>query len=145
VVLPSGERCTSGCTPSFPAGSSVTLHVDATEGSQFAGWSGDCSGTAPECTLVVDEPKTATASFSPYRFVLTLSTTGGGYVSISYGGDCRGTCTTTYGFGAYVTLTAVPDAGSTFTGWDGGCPSPSQATCTIGMFGDAALTANFSP
>ena len=143
-MLPSGERCQNGCTHSFPAGSSVTLRVDATEGSYFAGWSGDCSGTDFVCTLVIDGPKSVGASFAPYSFVLTLTTTGNGYVSVAYGGDCRGSCEFTYGFGAYVTLTAIADAGDTFEGWDGACPTPSQASCTIGMFGDSALTARFS-
>src|SRR5438132_746557 len=116
LVLPSGERCQNGCTHSFPAGSSVTLRVDATEGSYFAGWSGDCSGTDFVCTLVIDGPKSVGASFAPYSFVLTLTTTGNGYVSVAYGGDCRGSCEFTYGFGAYVTLTAVPDAADTFEG-----------------------------
>jgi hypothetical protein len=144
VVLPSGERCNASCTPSFAAGSSVTLHVDATEGSYFAGWGDDCSGSDTECTLVIDGPKTVAASFAPYQFVLTLSTSGNGYISVSYGGNCRGSCAFAYGFGAYVTLTAVPDPGSTFAGWDSWC-TPSQASCTIGMFGDTALTASFSP
>ncbi len=47
----------------YPAGLFMTIGVHAAPGSVFAGWSGDCSGTAP-CNLTMDSDKTLTATFN---------------------------------------------------------------------------------
>jgi hypothetical protein len=120
------------------------MYADATEGNYFAGWGGACSGAARECRVVIDGDANVSAAFSPYQFALTIETSGGGRVLISYAGECRGSCTMVYGFGAYVTLTAEADAGSALSGWDGPC-SGSGTTCTVGMFGDTTVRTTFSP
>jgi hypothetical protein len=49
-----------------------------------------------------------------------------------------------FGWGVSVTLTASPDAGSTFTGWSGaGCSG--TGTCLITMAQAASVTATFVP
>jgi hypothetical protein len=42
-----------------------------------------------------------------------------------------------------ITLTAEPNADSSFTGWGGACAG-SQTTCTLTMTGDESATAIFN-
>ena len=48
---------------SFPAGTRITLTEEPNEGSKFGGWSGGCSGTSPECPLVMNSDITVNATF----------------------------------------------------------------------------------
>ncbi len=58
--------------------------------------------------------------------------------AIACGDDCVGF----YTLGTSVTLTAIPAAGSTFTGWTGACAGP--GTCTVAMNAAASVTATFA-
>ena len=44
--------------------------------------------------------------------------------------DCGTVCAASYGFGKPITLTADPDDGSLFDGWNGVC-ARTQLTCTF--------------
>jgi hypothetical protein len=57
-----GIACPGDCAESFTGGESLELAAAASPGSFFAGWAGDCSGTASPCALVmtVDRPVSAT-------------------------------------------------------------------------------------
>jgi RHS repeat-associated protein len=56
----------------------------------------------------------------PEQFVLTVTKTGNGTVTSSPAGiDCGSDCTENYNVETEVTLTATPDAGSSFSGWSG--------------------------
>ena len=61
---PGGISCGADCSESYANGTSVTLTATATNGSAFAGWSGDCSGNAT-CQVTMDDNKTVTATFNP--------------------------------------------------------------------------------
>jgi hypothetical protein len=52
-------------------------------------------------------------------------------------------CGTSYALNAMVTLTAVPDAGSTFAGWNGVCQT-TQAACTVTLTGNRDVFATFT-
>ena len=62
---PSGIDCGLTCTGTFADGTTVVLTATPESGSSFAGWTGDCSGSASACTVTMDGAKTATARFDP--------------------------------------------------------------------------------
>lgn len=62
---PAGINCGTDCTQDYAEGTSVTLlAAPSADGSAFAGWSGDCTGATAGVAVVVDGPKTCTASFT---------------------------------------------------------------------------------
>ncbi len=60
---PAGINCGSTCSATFNSGTSVTLTATATSGT-FTGWSGDCYGSSPTCTLSMNANKSSTAIFT---------------------------------------------------------------------------------
>jgi len=58
-----GISCGADCTEVYPAQTSVTLTAVPAIGSVFSGWAGDCSGTEPNCTLVLGTTRNVTALF----------------------------------------------------------------------------------
>ena len=78
-----------------------------------------------------------------YDLTITKTGSGSGTVTSSPAGiDCGTDCTETYTEGAVVTLSAIPDAGSYFTGWTGGGCSGTD-DCTGTMNADTDITATF--
>ncbi len=57
--------------------------------------------------------------------------------------DCGATCSASYDLATVVTLTAIPAAGSTLTGWSG-CDQASGTTCTVTMNAARSVTATFA-
>jgi hypothetical protein len=112
----------------------------------FRGWNeqGDylCTPTgATTCTIAVeDQPTWAGARFAnepapqlpttiSVEFRLRKGGNGSGRVTAAKM-DCGNVCTASYGFGKTIALTAAPDAGSIFDGWNGVC-AKTQLTCTF--------------
>jgi hypothetical protein len=58
-----GIVCPGDCQEAFTGGETVELSAAASPGSFFAGWGGDCSGTATPCTLAMSTDRPVTASF----------------------------------------------------------------------------------
>ena len=75
------------------------------------------------------------------RLNLQKAGSGTGLVTSTTGLSCGGVCSQSYNSGRIVTLTATPDAGSTFAGWSGSSCAGTQ--CTITLTGDASITATF--
>ena len=68
---------------------------------------------------------------------------GAGYVSSTPARiDCGDACSATFAQGSTVTLNAVPDPGSIFTGWGGVCIG--TGACVIAMNAPVSVTANFT-
>jgi hypothetical protein len=69
---PAGINCTSNCSGSFDATSTVTLTATPDSGFLFRGWSGDCSGLGT-CMVKMDAAHNVTATFTAYNFMFVLS------------------------------------------------------------------------
>ena len=126
----------------YPPGTRVALTLNGAP--NFTSWNeqGDylCEPVrATTCTIAVeDEPTWAGVRFGgagapdlpttiSVEFKLRKAGNGGGRVTAS-GIDCGTVCRTSYGFGKPITLTANPDDGSVFDGWNGVCER-TQLTC----------------
>lgn len=59
---PSGIACGSTCVADFAMSETVTLTATPEAGSEFAGWSGACTGSAA-CSVSMEEARTVTARF----------------------------------------------------------------------------------
>jgi hypothetical protein len=150
---PDGIDVTSGdeaVAVDFAADSLVTLNPTPAAGSVFAGWNGDCTGTGA-CVVVMNEDRSVTATFEPAAadsFTLRVDKIGNGIGTISSdpsGIDMPPLVTTdsaTFGVGAEVTLTAIPEAGSGFAGWSGGECS-GTGTCVVTLDADTTVEAWF--
>lgn len=67
------------------------------------------------------------------QLTVNRSGTGSGHVS-GPGINCGSDCAENYSPGTVVTLTAAPDAGSTFVGWSGVCSGSGACTLTLNSF-----------
>lgn len=62
---PAGLSCPPLCTAGFGEGSQVALIASAAPGSDFAGWSGSCSGSASTCIVTMGAAQSVGAEFEP--------------------------------------------------------------------------------
>ncbi|MCO5315238.1 MAG: hypothetical protein M9938_03625 [Solirubrobacterales bacterium] len=122
---------------SAPGQSAYNLRVvSGRDGSATAVWSRS-NGTH----VIIQSASTAQPS--P---VLSVSRSGSGHgrvVSSPAGIDCGATCAANYLSYTRVTLSATPDSGSSFAGWDGGC-SGSTPTCEVTMLEAESVNARFA-
>lgn len=142
---PAGVNCGADCTESYNFATQVTLTATPFSNSDFAGWSGACSGTG-SCVVTMTAAASVTATFTLKTFALTVNKigTGTGTVTSSPSGiDCGADCSETYTVGQSVILTAVPTSGTTFDGWSGGGCS-GTSTCTVTLSAATTVTATFT-
>jgi hypothetical protein len=96
--------------------------------------------------MIVSVPKTTKIEqvlSTLYTLTVSKSGTGTGTVTSSPSGiDCGSDCSGSYDQGTIVTLTATPDAGSTFGGWSGACSG--TGSCSITMNSNQTITATFN-
>jgi hypothetical protein len=90
------------------------------------------------------------AASGPTTFSVILGGMGTGTVTSSESPariSCWPNCSTSYLFGATVTLTATPSAGSTFTGWQviGAAGCAGTGPCTVTITGTTFVFATFVP
>ncbi len=65
TVAGGGFSCSAGtCSQTFAAGKTISLTATPVFGSAFAGWGGDCSGASSTCVVVMNGPKSISASFT---------------------------------------------------------------------------------
>ncbi len=149
---PAGINCEGDCTEDYTEGQTVTLTAIADEGFEFEEWSDNCSSTgATTCQVLMDAPKTVTATFTPlpppppneHTLTVTLAGTGGGTVTSAPSGiTCGSDCAEAYVEGTEVVLNAASNNGSRFMGWTGDCAG--TGGCTVIMDGPKNVTATFT-
>ena len=151
---PTGVNCGATCTATFPQGNPITVSAVANGNSVFTGWSGGgCSGTNSSCTVTLwnGGGKTVTATFESSQTatsVLTVRKSGSGNGTITSnptGINCGATCTATFPQGNPITVSAVANGNSVFTGWSGGGCSGTNSSCTVTLWngGGKTVTATF--
>ena len=80
----------------------------------------------------------------PNQHTLSVSKTGDGSVASAPPGiACGATCSAVFDEGTAVALTAVPDPGWSFAGWEGACSG--AGACVVSMDGARSVTAHFNP
>lgn len=142
---PAGIDCGASCEHSYAHGSMITLTATATGGSSFGGWSGACSGFGTTCVVDLDAAQSVSAAFDRDLFSLSVSPTGTGAGSVTsdVGAiSCPPTCSDSYASDTLVTLSATPDATSTFTSWGGDCSG--SASCEVTVSRAHSVTAAFT-
>ena len=101
-------------------GETAAVTATPNAGSTFAGWSGPNGAECTTGSVLMNANKSCIATFTLQQFTLTLTTAGTGTGNVTGAG--------TYNDGETATVTATPNAGSTFAGWSG----PNGAECTTG-------------
>jgi len=136
-VLINGNGTVDGNVGVYNSNSTATLN--AAPSSTFVGWGGDCSscGNNTTCNVVMNADKTCVAIFQ-YKLTVSKSGTGSGTITSDPAGiNCGTICSANFDPNTSVTLTATPNAGSTFGGWGGDCQSCGyNTTCTITIDSD---------
>ncbi len=143
-----GTDCSSASWKQFLFQQQVTLTAVADEGSVFSGWSPSsiCSGTGT-CAVTMDKAKTVTAKFvGPQMLTVrkVSASKGTGTVTGPGGIDCGETCKAGFTYDSEVTLTAVADEGSAFSGWSPSSICSGTGTCTVTMDKARTVTAKFT-
>jgi Divergent InlB B-repeat domain/NHL repeat len=129
------ETCTSTCQGGLSGGGAGSFNYPH-------GVATDSSGDVYVADSADERIEEFSAAGASSTLSVSLAGTGKGSVSGS-GISCPNTCANNYAGGTVVTLTALPSAGSTFTGWSGGgCTG--TGTCVVTMSSDQSVTATFT-
>lgn len=145
---PAGVDCGATCSFLFVDGSSISLSAAPAPGWKFAGWAGACGGLA-RCQVNLHVDTTVYATFEPAapapgKHFLSVARAGGGTGRVSSspaGIDCGTACGAPFDESVVVSLTAVADTGSKFSGWAGACTG--NGGCSVSMAQDRTVTATF--
>jgi uncharacterized repeat protein (TIGR02543 family) len=116
----------------FTSGTNVNLVAINAPGWTFSGWSGDATGSI-NTTMVMNGPKTVTATFTQNLYPLTMIVLGQG--SVTPGNQ-------TFTSGTIVNIQAINAIGWTFAGWSGDVVGTTNTTLT--MNSAKTLTAIFT-
>lgn len=174
VSTPEGISChtgsNSGCSASFPSGTSIKLVATPDSSTLVGGWQGSgCSGSNPTCTFALTANSNVVLTLNqapappPANAQITVIESGGGQgtvVSSPAGINCPGTCSASFAASTQVTLTATSANGSTFGGYSGACTNIGgeakdarknakgkaaiSPTCTFVANGNESVTALFT-
>jgi len=147
TLLYQGE---TGVEPKIKPGKTVVLKAAAAFGSEFAGFSPNCTEITPtECSVVMNEAEEVTAEFTAKpTTTLTVNKAGAGTGTVSSKPkaiNCGATCTTqdaTVPEEEAVILKEKPGNEMTFEGWTGACTGAGE-TCTVSLSAAGTVTAKF--
>lgn len=144
--VPAGIDCGATCSTEVLSKTKVTLIATPAPGSAFDHWSGGtCSGEAP-CERTINSTRTVKAVFNAVgvrTLSIAMAGTGTGVVkSKAMGIECTASCTPSIVAGTKIFLTAVPVAGSTFSGFSGACSGVGR--CRVQLSEAQSVTATFA-
>ena len=150
IALPDNlGECFIDCQLSFANSEVLTLTAIPEVGYIFTGWSEDCTSDTT-CQVIMSAARSVTATFteeiiiSPTEATLLLTVGVGGSVALSDSfGDCVTDCELTFTEQEAITITAIPEAGYTFSSWSGDCVGDSN--CLVTMSANHAVAAIFKP
>jgi List-Bact-rpt repeat protein len=156
-------NCGNSCSALYPTGTTTTLIASNGGGVKFTGWTGACSGTSNNCTVLIDAHLNVGATFAASTTPITTTTTTtattttktslvtlsiglsnkGTVLSDNGAINCpNGTCSAKFPVGATVTLTAVPTV-APFQSWTDACTG-TASTCTFTITKDSKVQATFN-
>ena len=155
-VRAAGIHCGIGdalCSVAVNRASTLGMVAEPSPGYTFRYWTGDCAGTSDSLWMWLAGPRTCSAVFTrtggpvpvTYRLTINPIPTGG---TVRWDGLTCGSggtaCQVTYAAPTSAMLSAVPDAGYTFTGWGGAC-SGTALTSEVQVDGVKTCSAAFAP
>lgn len=121
----------------YPEGTQVTLTAYPELHHVFSNWGGAVTGTTNPVVVVMDRAKIVAATFVPERHPLEITIVGDGAGTVSRTPD-----EATYPYGTTVTLEALPELGSIFTGWSGDATG-TENPLEVLIEGPTQITAEF--
>ena len=140
IYQPGGEPYPGNADISAPYGTDFVLEPAAGIGSDMT-WSSNCLRDGYLCNLTLTSTMNVTATFFLNQFSIITSYEGSGQGTVQFDPAPDGG-SNLFNYGRLVTLTAVADSGSVFTGWTGAISS-TQTSFTVVMTGDVEITATF--
>jgi uncharacterized repeat protein (TIGR02543 family) len=136
TVIAGTGGSTSG-SGSFLYGTEANVTATPAVGHDFINWIGlgVSDPNSSETTVSITHDQNISAIFIPKQFPLKVSSSSGG----SAFGDGN------YSYGTNPIITAIPDSGYYFAGWDGNnLVAPSSPSTTVSILSDGNVTANFA-
>ena len=133
----SGQIKVNGSLKSLPysqqyqSGTQVSIEAVPDGNSTFSGWSGSISGTNNPTSFTLNGDKNISVGFQLQiiYYTLSLTNTGTGSGQIKVNGSLKSLpYSQQYQSGTQVSLEAVPDGNSTFTGWSGSLSGTNNPT-----------------
>lgn len=125
---PAGIDCRQHCQHAFEVKSSISLTAQPDPGWTFKHWQGDCDAQG-QVTLTA--AKQCQAVFQPLPLQqLRLLTQGKGTIQTAIH-QCQGECVLHYPEQTAITLTALPQTGFRFTGWQRDCGGQTNTTMMV--------------
>lgn len=158
IATPSSVSSGNSSVITWSTSNATSCQMTCTSGS--CNWTElNNSGSPLRSTGPLSSPRTYTLTCQPGNVadsvtinivsnpILNVIKSGRGTVtSVPSGINCGNDCSEAYPSGSTVTLTAVPDSGRIFTGWQvqGGGICSGRGTCTVSMNGDKTVIASFA-
>jgi hypothetical protein len=146
-VLRSGPvSCARRCVRRALGGAAIAVQAVPAEHFRFKAWQGECFGVAPRCVLAADGSRTVIGVFVRKKDEVRVSAGGPGTIRSQPAGIVCGAqgdyCFATFGEGTQVTLSAQPESGFIFLGWNQGCGGTSA--CTFPLLANQQVTGVFT-
>ncbi|MFN2396930.1 MAG: malectin domain-containing carbohydrate-binding protein, partial [Bacteroidales bacterium] len=121
----------------YTEGTVVSLTASPDAGYYFTGWAGDLEGVdKAAATILMDADKNVIANFEKKQFYTLSTSAANGSIALNPAGGY-------YEEGTLVNVTAIPNSGYTFSGWQGDL-SGIENPVTIVMDTDKNILAKFS-